>query len=110
MVGVTCSGGMYGYKLFLKEAEVCVSYMKKNLNEAQEQELADIVRDYLDARAADVVLRYYGIAREKETLEQIGKLYNMSANGIRSIRVRAMRNVRHSGARETLAKFYNDLP
>lgn len=114
MVGVTSSGsiGACGYKLFLKQAEICVPYMKKNLTEEKEREIADILRNYLDARSADIVLRYYGIAQQKETLEQIGKSYGMSANGIRSIRVRAMRNIRggFSGAYGALKKFYDSLP
>ena len=114
MVGVAGSGsiGACGYKLFLKQADVCVPYMKKNLNEEKEREIANILRDYLDARSVDVIVRYYGIAQQKETLEQIGKSYGMSANGVRSVRVRAMHNIADDrcGAREALVKFYDSLP
>ncbi|HLD07349.1 MAG TPA: sigma factor-like helix-turn-helix DNA-binding protein [Candidatus Nanoarchaeia archaeon] len=62
----------------------------------------------LSPREADIVRRYYGIGREPETLEEIGKVYSLTRGRTQFIKETAIRRLRHSRKSNVLREYFGE--
>jgi len=72
----------------------------------QEKQTHDIVEDYLDSltpRESKVLRLIYGIDTHKEhTLEEVGKMFNLTRERVRQIQSEALRKMRHPARSDNL--------
>ena len=76
---------------------------------AMQAGLRDVVKDILDSltpREAKVLRKRFGIGEKSDhTLEEVGKLFNVTRERIRQIEAKALRKLRHPSRSEQLRSF-----
>lgn len=76
----------------------------ETLEEHARSQTIDHALESLSAREADILRQYFGMQREHPmTLEEIGEVYDVTRERIRQIKEKALRKLRESGYRDSLA-------
>lgn len=100
----TLISDIFGAKQFLTYRSVVVNY------EMYLKKAIEIILDTLEEREREIIKKYYGIDDNKaRTLEDISNDYNLSREGVRQIKGRALRKLRHpTRSRKLKTVFYSN--
>ncbi len=70
-------------------------------NEEMKEKLNDSL-DKLDKREAEIIRLYYGIDRERHTLEKIGRIFKIQRERVRQVMFRGIRKLQHPKRSDSL--------
>lgn len=102
---------VYDYRKPIKEPSYSADYIYNYLEQQESySELKEVLNTLTEREKTVLTLRFGLDDNKPQTLEQIGKVFNVTRERIRSIEAKALRKMRHPQRYKRLLKYLDYLP